>query len=55
MVIARLTHDTRTLLVFSLTRYSRYIASVPHLLHTLATRSCRWLPRTETFVARMAS
>ena len=42
MIIAHLIYDTRSLLACSLTCYSWYIASVPHLHHTLTTRPRRW-------------
>ena len=38
MIIANLIYDTHSLLACSLTCYSWYIASVPHLHHTLVTR-----------------
>ena len=41
MIIAHLICDTRSLLACSLTCYSWYIASVPHLHHTLITLGCR--------------
>jgi hypothetical protein len=42
MVIAHLIHDERSLLACSLTCYSWYIASVPHLYHTLVTPLWQW-------------
>jgi hypothetical protein len=42
MIIAHLIYDTRSLRACSLTCYSWYIASVPHLHHTLTTRPRRW-------------
>jgi len=39
LVISYFTHHTRTLLACSMTCYSWYIAAVPHLHHTLTTRS----------------
>jgi len=41
MIIAHLIYDTCSLLACSLTCYSWYIASVPHLHHTLITRNRR--------------
>ena len=43
MIIARLIHNKRSLLACSLTCYSWYIASFPHLHHTLVTRPWQWL------------
>jgi hypothetical protein len=40
MVIAHLIHDKYDLLACSLTCYSWYIASIPHLHHTFVTSSC---------------
>jgi len=42
MIIAHLIYDTESLLACSLTCYSWYIASVPHLHHTLTTRPDSW-------------
>jgi len=42
MIIAHLIYDTKSLLACSLTCYSWYIASVPHLHHTLVTWSHSW-------------
>ena len=42
MIIAHLIYDTHSLHTCSLTCYSWYIASVPHLHHTLTTRPPRW-------------
>ena len=42
MIIAHLVYDTESLLACSLTCYSWYIASVPHLHHTLTTRPDLW-------------
>jgi hypothetical protein len=41
MIIAHLISDNRSLLACSLTCYSWYIASIPHLHHTLVTWFCR--------------
>ena len=41
-IISHLIHDMRSLLACSLTCYSWYIASVPHLHHTLVVRSGPW-------------
>ena len=38
MIVAHLIYDTRSLLACSLTCYSWYIASVPHLHHTIVVR-----------------
>ena len=43
MIIAHLIYDTDSLLACSLTCYSWYIASVPHLHHTLSLRPGSWL------------
>ena len=41
-IISHLIYDTHSLLACSLTCYSWYIASVPHLHHTLVVRSGPW-------------
>ena len=43
MIIAHLIYDTRSLRACTLTCHSWYIASVPHLLHTLVIQSCWWV------------
>ena len=43
MIITHLIYDMESLLACSLTCYSWYIASVPHLHHTLITWSRSWL------------
>ena len=42
MIIAHLIYDKRSLLACSLTCYSWYIVTVPHLHHTLITRAYFW-------------
>jgi len=42
MIIVHLIYDTCSLLACSLTCYSWYLVSVPHLHHTLVTRSNQW-------------
>ena len=42
IIIAHLIYDTDSLLACSLTCYSWYIASVPHLHHTLSVRPGSW-------------
>jgi hypothetical protein len=42
MIIVHLIYDTRSLLACSLTCYSWYIATVPHLHHTLITPAYHW-------------